>query len=64
MRMMREGVQNVKNEMKGTQIINPDEKALHRKAQYIDAKWDQLTEVSRAVSRPLHCLSVIYCGPG
>jgi len=48
MRMMREGVQNVKNEMKGAQPMSSDEKILHRKAQYVDAKWDQLTEVSRA----------------
>ena len=49
MRMMREGVQNMKNEMKGNPPVSPDEKTLHRKAQYIEAQWDQLTDVSRAV---------------
>jgi len=49
MRMMREGMQNIKNSNKPNE--SPEEKALHRRARYIDTKWDQLNEVSRAVSR-------------
>ena len=66
LRMMREGVQNMKNEMKGNPPVGPDEKILRRKAQYIDVQWDQLSEVSRAVrlSTPLISLSHFFGSEG
>eukprot|EP00210_Caulerpa_lentillifera_P003070 g2932.t1 len=48
MRMMSEGVQNVKNEMQRKKPITPDEKALQRKQQFINATWDLLPDLSRA----------------
>lgn len=49
MRMMSEGVQNVKNEMQRKKPITPDEKTLQRKQQFINTTWDLLPDLSRAV---------------
>lgn len=57
---MKERIQYMKNEFQGATANDIDEKALNRRAQYIGAKSDQLTELSRFVKKNPSFLKPIF----